>query len=132
MSSQIPNFRNSRTHRTPTVNLPSIGDAVNSGEEWPVKVSIHGVDYSNMTLTGTMEASNVPDKSSPSHESSITTYLEGEIIDFNHNSLETKTFNANARVDGTYWRKLEPFKHLSDESIVKNLLSSYGRYGVQV
>ena len=123
MSSQIPNFRNPRTHRTPTVNLPSIGDAVNSGEEWPVKVSIHGVDYSNMTLTGTMEASNVPDKSAPSHESSITTYLEGEIIDFNHNSLETKTFNANARVDGTYWRKLEPFKHLSDESIVRNLLS---------
>ena len=122
-SNQISNFRNARTHRTPTVNLPSIGDAVHNGEEWPVKVSIHGVDYSNMTLTGTMEASNVPDKSAPSHESSITTYLEGEIIDFHHNSLETKSFNANARVDGTYWRKLEPFKHLSDEQMVKNLLS---------
>lgn len=122
-SSQISNFRNARTHRTPTVNLPSIGDAVHNSEEWPVKVSIHGVDYSNMTLTGTMEASNVPDKSAPSHESSITTYLEGEIIDFQHNSLETKTFNANARVDATYWRKLEPFKQLSDEQMIKNLLS---------
>lgn len=113
----------SRAHPTPAVNLPSISDAVPTGEEWPVKVAIHGVDYSNMTLTGTMEASNVPDKSSPSHESSITTYLEGEIIDFNHFTLETKSFNANARIDATYWRKLEPFKHLSDEQMVKNILS---------
>ena len=94
-------------------------------ERWPVKVTIHSVDYDEMTLTGTMEAFNVPDKSSPSKVSSITTYLEGEIIDFNTFSLETKSFKADTRVDGMYWRKLPPFKDMSDdEAMVKKLLST--------
>ena len=76
-----------------------------------------------MTLSGTMEAFNVPDKSSPTHESSITTFLEGEIIDFNTYTLETKSFNADPRVDGTYWRKLPPFKELTDDEMVRNLVS---------
>lgn len=76
-----------------------------------------------MTLSGTMEAFNVPDKTSPTQESSITTFLEGEIIDFNTHTLQTKSFNANARVDGTYWRKLEPFKKLTDDEIVRALVS---------
>ena len=76
-----------------------------------------------MTLSGTMEASNVPDKSSPTHGSSITTFLEGEIIDFNTFTLETKSFNADPRVDGTYWRKLPPFKELTDDEMVRNLVS---------
>ena len=92
-------------------------------DRWPVKVTIHSIDYSNMTLSGTMEAFNVPDKSSPTNKSSITTFLEGEIIDFNKFTLETKSFKANPRVDGTYWRKLEPFKGLSDKEMVKNLVS---------
>lgn len=92
-------------------------------ERWPVKVTIHSVDYKSMTLSGTMEAFNVPDKSSPTDESSITTFLEGEIIDFNTYTLETKSFEANSRVDGTYWRKLEPFKRLTDDEIVRNLVS---------
>ena len=102
---------------TPT-QINSDGD-----EKWPVKVTIHSIDYNSMSLAGTMEAFNVPDKSSPSCESGITTFLEGEIIDFNIHTLETKSFDANARVDGTYWRKLEPFKKLTDDEIVKALLS---------
>lgn len=109
----------SRTSRINTpVHINSEGD-----EKWPVKVTIHSIDYDSMTLAGTMEAFNVPDKSSPTRESSITTFLEGEIIDFNLHTLETKSFNANARVDGTYWRKLEPFKKLTDDEIVRALLS---------
>ena len=92
-------------------------------DRWPVKVTIHSIDYSTMTLSGTMEAFNVPDKSSPTNRSSITTFLEGEIIDFNKFTLETKSFKASPRVDGTYWRKLEPFKGLSDAEMVKNLVS---------
>ncbi|KAA6407846.1 MAG: hypothetical protein FRX48_08197 [Lasallia pustulata] len=92
-------------------------------ERWPVKVTIHSIDYSSMTLSGTMEAFNVPDKSSPSNESSITTFLEGEIVDFNTHTLETKSFKADARVDGTYWRKLEPFKRLTDDEIARNIVS---------
>jgi hypothetical protein len=77
-----------------------------------------------MTLSGTMEAFNVPDKSSPTEKSSITTFLEGEIIDFNTFTLETKSFQAGARVDGMYWRKLPPFNDLGDdEAMVKALLS---------
>lgn len=92
-------------------------------ERWPVKVTIHSIDYDQMTLAGTMEAFNVPDKTSPTNQSSITTFLEGEIIDFNKYTLETKSFDANARVDGTYWRKLEPFKKLTDDEIVRSLVS---------
>ncbi|MCJ1357282.1 MAG: hypothetical protein MMC33_007278 [Icmadophila ericetorum] len=92
-------------------------------EQWPVKVTIHSIDYDNMTLSGTMEAFNVPDPNSPSSKSSITTFLEGEIIDFNRYTLETKSFKADARTDGTYWRKLEPFKGLSESEIVKCLCS---------
>ena len=103
---------------TTTASRISEGD-----ERWPVKVTIHSIDYNSMTLSGTMEAFNVPDKTSPSQESSITTFLEGEIIDFNKFTLETKSFNANPKVDGTYWRKLEPFKKFTDEEMVRNLVS---------
>ena len=93
-------------------------------EQWPVKVTIHGIDYDTMTLSGTMEAFNVPDKSSPTRESSITTFLEGEIIDLNRHTLETKSYKADARTDAVYWRKLPPFCHLKDDdSMIKNLLS---------
>lgn len=97
--------------------------SLDDDERWPVKVTIHSIDYTSMTLSGTMEAFNVPDKSSPTHESSITTFLEGEIIDFNAFTLETKSFNADPRVDGTYWRKLPPFKELTDDEMVRNLVS---------
>lgn len=103
---------------TNAANRTSGGD-----ERWPVKVTIHSIDYDSMTLSGTMEAFNVPDQSSPTNESSITTFLEGEIIDFNTYTLETKSFRADARVDGTYWRKLEPFKRLTDDEIVRSLVS---------
>jgi len=93
------------------------------GTTWPVKVVIHSVDRAKMTLTGTMEASNVPDMPLPSHDSRIKTFLEGEIIDFNLHTLKTKTFRATTRVDSTYWRQLEPFNQLSDKQMVKNLLS---------
>ena len=71
-----------------------------------------------------MEAFDVPDKNSPTKVSSITTYLEGEIIDFDTFTLETKTFKADTRTDGMYWRKLPPFKDLNDdEAMARNLLS---------
>ena len=97
--------------------------AESTSDNWPVKVTINSIDYETMTLTGTMEAFNVPNKSSPAQESSITTYLEGEIIDFNQYTLETKSFNAGSSVDTTYWRKLEPFKSLTDSEVVSNLVS---------
>lgn len=92
-------------------------------ESWPVKVTIHNVDYEAMTLSGTMEAYNIPDKSANNQGAHIITYLEGEIIDFNTHTLETKNFNAGPEVDSCYWRELEPFKNLTYDEIVKNLVS---------
>lgn len=87
----------------------------NNDENWPVKVTLQSVDYTAMSLCGTMEAFNVPDKSSPTRESSISTYLEGEIIDFNRHTLETKSFKADPRIDATYWFRLPPFRDMKDE-----------------
>jgi hypothetical protein len=92
-------------------------------EHWPVKVTIHSVDYTSMSLTGSMEAYNIPDKTSPTLDAHIVTFLEGEIIDLNIHSLETTSFKADADIDSTYWRELQPFKDLSDEQMIKNLLS---------
>ncbi|KAL1971129.1 hypothetical protein VTN77DRAFT_80 [Rasamsonia byssochlamydoides] len=92
-------------------------------EHWPVKVTIHSVDYSTMTLSGTMEAYNIPDKTSPARDAHIITFLEGEIIDFNTHTLETKSFKADAEIDSTYWRELQPFKNLTDDEMIKNLVS---------
>ena len=108
---------------SPTRDIP-IDSSLLEEERWPVKVTIHSIDYTTMTLAGTMEAFNVPDKTSPTKVSSITTFLEGEIIDFNTFTLETKSFKADTRVDGMYWKKLPPFKDMSDdETMVRNLLS---------
>ncbi|KAJ5625531.1 hypothetical protein N7510_001840 [Penicillium lagena] len=92
-------------------------------ENWPVKVTIHNINYHDMTLSGTMEAYNIPDKTSPSHDAHIVTFLEGEIIDFNAHTLETKNFKADAEIDSTYWRELQPFKDLNDTEMVKSLVS---------
>ncbi|KAL4881308.1 vacuolar import and degradation protein-domain-containing protein [Aspergillus karnatakaensis] len=92
-------------------------------ERWPVKVSIHDINTKDMTLSGTMEAYNIPDKTSLSHDAHIITFLEGEIIDFNTHTLETKNFKADAEIDSTYWRELQPFKDLTDEEMTRNLVS---------
>lgn len=92
-------------------------------ENWPVKVTVHNINYDEMTLSGTMEAYNIPDKTSPNQDAHIVTFLEGEIIDFNKHTLETKNFKATADIDSTYWRELQPFKDLTDSEISKNLVS---------
>lgn len=93
-------------------------------DHWPVKVSLHAIDLDEMTLSGTMEACDVPDKASPAKTSNITTYLEGEIIDFRKFTLETKSFKSDSRVDGVYWRKLPPFRDMKDEEAVTKCLLS--------
>ncbi|KAL8683119.1 MAG: hypothetical protein Q9186_000933 [Xanthomendoza sp. 1 TL-2023] len=94
-----------------------------SEERWPVQVKLHSINYENMTLAGTMEAFNVPDKNSLTQVSSITTFLEGEIIDFNKFTLKTKNYTTDENTDPIYWRMLEPFKKLTDDEIVRGLLS---------
>ncbi|KAJ5130925.1 uncharacterized protein N7515_006964 [Penicillium bovifimosum] len=95
----------------------------NREENWPVKVTIHHINHDDMTLSGTMEAYNIPDKPSPTRDAHIVTFLEGEIIDFNKHTLETKNFKADADIDSTYWRELQPFKNLTDGEMARNLVS---------
>ncbi|KAL9576709.1 MAG: hypothetical protein Q9212_006877 [Teloschistes hypoglaucus] len=92
-------------------------------ERWPVKVKIHSIDYESMTLTGSMEAYDVPDKEGTVKTPMIMTYLEGEIIDFNKHTLETKHYDTDGNTDSLYWRMLEPFSKLTDDEIVQGLLS---------
>ncbi|KAF1842901.1 uncharacterized protein K460DRAFT_367842 [Cucurbitaria berberidis CBS 394.84] len=112
-------------------------------DRWPVKVTIHSVDWEKMTLSATMEAYNVPshphlhqsllNPSTPTNgtastqqftrTSSITTYLEGEIVDFNTHTLLTESFKSTAANDATYWRKLPPFRDMSDDEVARALTS---------
>lgn len=93
-------------------------------DKWPVKVTIHNVDYIDMSLSGTMTAFDVPDRTSATKKSRIVTYLEGEIIDFKKHTLRTKNFVSDTRIDAHYWRKLPPFSGMSDEmTMAKSLLS---------
>lgn len=93
-------------------------------ENWPVKVTIHDIDYEEMTLSGTMEAYNIPDKTCPNHDAHIVTFLEGEIIDLKKHTLETMNFKANVDIDSTYWRQLCPFKGVEDDDELVNKLVS--------
>ncbi|KAF2183224.1 hypothetical protein K469DRAFT_711204, partial [Zopfia rhizophila CBS 207.26] len=110
-------------------------------DRWPVKVTVHAVDYTKMSLCATMEAYNVPShphslqtltstnnsldsNSAPfTRTSSITTYLEGEILDFSTHTLLTESFKSSPGNDATYWRKLPPFQKMSDEELGRKLVS---------
>ncbi|KAF2680349.1 hypothetical protein K458DRAFT_434448 [Lentithecium fluviatile CBS 122367] len=127
----------SRTSQTPGPEV--VTSHAPQQDRWPVKVTIHSVDYERMSLSATMEAYNVPshphqhqsllggsgDGTSQAftRTSSITTYLEGEILDFNTHTLLTESFKSSASNDATYWRKLPPFQMFTDEEMVQNLTS---------
>ncbi|KAH8707617.1 vacuolar import and degradation protein-domain-containing protein, partial [Phaeosphaeriaceae sp. PMI808] len=102
-------------------------------DRWPVKVTIHLVDWTAMTLAATMQAYNVPSHphttttsispTTNARTSSITTYLEGEILDFTIHTFLTENFKSTTSNDAMYWRKLPPFKSLTDTELVKALTS---------
>ena len=121
---------------TRSAQLPEPPPPPPQQDRWPVKVTIHDVDWDKMALSATMEAYNVPshphshsilstNSTSPpvTRTSSITTYLEGEILDFNNHTLLTESFRSNAANDATYWRKLPPFQKLTDDQLVRSLTS---------
>ena len=93
-------------------------------DRWPVRVVILSVDLDKMTVSGTMSASQIPDKhppTSPDHKpegSSMNSFFEGEIIDFRKHSLETENFRSDGlETDVTYWRNIGPFGELSKKFV---------------
>ena len=109
--------------RSISTSSPSINTnppSTRSLDRWPVRVVLHSVDLDNMTVSGTMSASHIPDKlspTSPDHKpdgSSMNSFFEGEIIDFCKHSLETENFRSDGlETDVTYWRNIGPFRELS-------------------
>ncbi|KIW25054.1 uncharacterized protein PV07_10726 [Cladophialophora immunda] len=97
-------------------------------DHWPVKVTIHSVDWEAMTVTGTMSASQMPEKLSSWHQSgvpqpgatigtttSMSSFFVGEIIDFRRQPLETEKLGRDYEVggldvDARYWERLGPFR----------------------
>jgi len=124
------------TGMTPNLNnWAGINSTGGSSDSWPVKVTIYGVDYDNMTLSASMEAYDVPSSpqcQSPTvphcnpavHQKAIVTYLEGEILDFSKNTFITENFKSNVQLDITYWRKLPPFKKIPAYELPHRLLNS--------
>ncbi|EON63427.1 hypothetical protein W97_02654 [Coniosporium apollinis CBS 100218] len=151
----------SHTYTPPHLRRTADATSTSSQQDrWPVRVTIHAVDYSAMTLAATMEAYNVPSHtpsytsiissanattstssaptsttqhptndpaarpaSTPTRSSSITTYLEGELLDFNTHTFQTESFASSPATDATYWRKLPPFAKISDDDLVHRLVS---------
>jgi len=115
-------------------------------DRWVVRVSIHDVDYDDLTLQGTMEAFNVPNSDSPPtadpNKTTFSTYLTGELLDFHRHtlltsasslsstppspSLNSATSNATLEttpdVDALYWRALPPFNRISDSDLARGFL----------
>jgi hypothetical protein len=120
---------NSRSN-SPTISPPSPSPPtqptpqLSECDHWPVKVTIHSVDWNSMTLTGTMSASHMPERLSALQQSisptpvattSMSSFFTGEIIDFRHQPLETEAegrdYNVGGLdVDASYWQRLGPFR----------------------
>lgn len=110
------------SHITNPHLVPNAGSTYRTLDQWPVRVVLHSVDLTSMTLSGTMSASHIPDKlspTSPDHKpdgSSMNSFFEGEIIDFRRHSLATENFRSDGlETDVTYWRQVGPFRELCDK-----------------
>ncbi|KAF7508906.1 hypothetical protein GJ744_008615 [Endocarpon pusillum] len=130
-TSRPPSINHNQSH----VHLPSA-----PSDNWPVNVTLHDIDHTTQTLSGTMSATQIPSKISPSSPSTSTTqpsqgdassmrsFFEGEIIDFKIHSLETENFctgqsaeaedgcaGGGVSVDARYWRGVGPFRELLEK-----------------
>ncbi|KAF9939607.1 hypothetical protein BGZ67_009187 [Mortierella alpina] len=83
-------------------------------EEWDVKVTISAVDYRSSTVYGLMEAMDVPMSAS-----SVVTFWEGEIIDFENHTFWTRKWTAKARTDLEHWKRLEAFNGIDEKYIIR-------------
>ena len=86
-------------------------------DKWRVKVSVHAVDWAKKYIYGEMEADNVPDFNSESGKSSVITFLEGEIIDFDQHGLMTRDYGCTLTTDAMNWRRLKALAQ-SDHKVI--------------
>ena len=130
-TSNPPSINHSQSH----IHLPSA-----PSDNWPVNITLHDIDHTTQTLSGTMSATHIPGRISPSspspsttqhsqgHASSMRSFFEGEIIDFKIHSLETENFctgqsgeaedgcgGCGVSIDARYWRGVGPFRELLEK-----------------
>jgi hypothetical protein len=97
----------------PSQPPPSTDYLTNLGDEFWATTAI------NHTLPTTRPSASTKKE----ERKSITTYLEGEILDFKNFTFKTESFKSSLENDATYWRKLEPFKDYTDEELIGRLTS---------
>lgn len=113
------------------------------GDRWNVKTTIHSVDWDEMTITGTMSASQLPSgprlgyqrlssnengQPADGDSSCMDSFFTGEIIDFRRHTLETLPTSSleqrNRKSDMkpgsratelSYWAGLGPFRKEIDK-----------------
>src|SRR5690606_30611327 len=111
-----------RSIHSPISSHLSRNQASSNSKDWQVVVKVTSVDYDEMRLTGTMEATGGWGNPNNTSKKSVT-YLEGEIIDFYTHTLKTLNFQVEDYTDAQYWSKLEPFSSLSLEGKKNKLVS---------
>jgi hypothetical protein len=115
---------------TSTSSTSSTTRTIRPPDHWPVSVTLHSVDLTNLTVTGTMSANHIPDKIPPGsadHKpegSSMMSFFEGEIIDFRKFTLETETYKregveVDLQTDARYWGQLGPWREVVEGVGVK-------------
>ena len=118
---QQPRLHSSTSTSTSTSSTSSTTRTIRPPDHWPVSVTLHSVDLTNLTVTGTMSANHIPDKIPPGsadHKpegSSMMSFFEGEIIDFRKFTLETETYKregveVDLQTDARYWGQLGPWR----------------------
>ncbi|KAI5294802.1 hypothetical protein KEM52_003160 [Ascosphaera acerosa] len=101
----------------------NLRNSIKKVESWPVKVTLHSVDFVNNTIGGTMEARDIPGREvAEGDDGRIVTYLEGEIIDFLKNTFLTESYVSLADLDATYWHSMKPFRDMDDEEMARKIL----------
>ncbi|KAK6331158.1 hypothetical protein TWF696_003226 [Orbilia brochopaga] len=122
-SSLDPRINATSAGGPPVDSSSATADRKDAEEHWNVTVVIQEVDHARNRISGSMRAYDVPDWQSATGTSSINTFWEGEIIDFHTNGLETLNLPSNPRIDGNYWKKLDPFVGFSDAELAQKLTS---------
>lgn len=83
------------------------GQTIKDRDEWRVNVAIQGLDLERGTVSGSMEALDVPKADSP-----VVTFWRGEIIDNRNYFFWTGRWDAKVKTDVEHWEKFIAFSPL--------------------
>lgn len=85
------------------------GSPRRESDEWRVNVHIQALDLERGTVSGSMEALDVPKAESP-----VVTFWHGEIIDNNNYYFWTRRWGAEVSNDMDHWNQFAPFAEVRE------------------